>query len=225
MSDDRAAGPALDLERPADHVHALADADEAEAAALRRLRERALDLEAHPVVDDLQLDRAAPRANSHGDRGRARVLAHVRQRFLDRAEDGDALRRRQRVRIAADLELGGDSRALGEVVDLAVEDLAERAADDALRLERVSDLAQLPVELDETAREVVEAAVRLVAVVVEDEGVDLLLQELDVGCQGEDVLDRPVVQVEAEPHQPPFGRCDERALARRRVRRGDARAR
>ena len=58
---------------------------------------------------------------------------------------------------------------------------------------------------------------RLVAVVLEDEGVDLLLQELDVGCQREDVLDRPVVEVEAEPHQPPFGRRDERALARRRV--------
>ena len=50
-------------------------------------------------------------------------------------------------------------------VDLAVEDLAERTRDDALRLERVRDLAKLAVELDESRGEVVEASVRLLAVV------------------------------------------------------------
>ena len=79
------------------------------------------------------------------------------------------------------------------------------------------DLAQLPVELDEAGREVVEAPVRLLAVVLEDERVDLPLEQLDVGGQREDVLDRPVVEIEAEPHQPPLGRRDERALAARRV--------
>ena len=110
-----------------------------------------------------------------------------------------------------------DSRPLGEAVDLAVQDLAERPRDDALRLERVRDLAQLPIELDEPRREVVEAAVRLLAIVVEDERVDLLLQELDVGGEREDVLDRAVVEVEAEAHQPTLGRRDQRPLAARRV--------
>ena len=107
--------------------------------------------------------------------------------------------------------------ALREAVDLAVEDLAERTRDDALRLERVRDLAKLPVELDEPCGQVVEATVCLLAVVLEDERVHLLLQELDVGGQREDVLDRPVVEVEAEAHQPALGRRDERALAARRV--------
>ena len=119
--------------------------------------------------------------------------------------------------IAADLELGMDSRALREGVDLAVEDLAERSADDALRLERVRDLPELAVELDEAAAEVVEAAVRLLAVVLEDERIDLLLEELDVGGEREDVLDRPVVEVEAEAHEAALGRRDERTLAARRV--------
>ena len=144
---------------------------------------------------------------------RAGVLAHVRERLLDRTEDRDPLRGRERVRVATDLELGVDPGALREAVDLAVEDLAERTADDALRLERVRDLAKLAVELDEARGEVVEAPVRLLAVVLEDERVHLLLEELDVGGEREDVLDRPVVEVEAEAHQPALGRRD-RASAR-----------
>ena len=89
--------------------------------------------------------------------------------------------------------------------------------DDALRLERVRDLAELPIELDEPRREVVEAAVRLLAIVLEHERVDLLLQQPDVAGKREDVLDRPVVEVEAEPHEPALGGRDERPLAARRV--------
>ena len=89
---------------------------------------------------------------------------------------------------------------------------------DALRLERVRDLAQLAVELDEPGGEVVEAAVATCSLVVlEDERVDLLLEEPDVGGEREDVLDRAVVEVEAEAHEPALGRRDERALAARRV--------
>ena len=110
-----------------------------------------------------------------------------------------------------------DAGALREAVDLAVEDLAERTRDDALRLERVGDLAKLPVELDEPRGQVVEPTVRLLSVVLEDERVHLLLQELDVGGQREHVLDRPVVEIEAETHQPALGRRDQRALAARRV--------
>ena len=75
------------------------------------------------------------------------------------------------------------------------------------------DLAQLPVELDQACGKVVEAAVRLLAIVLEDEGIDLLLEELDVGGERQDVLDRPVVEVEAEAHEPALRRCDQRALA------------
>ena len=45
----------------------LTDADEPEATALGRLRERPLHLEAHAVVDDLELDRAATRLDPDGD--------------------------------------------------------------------------------------------------------------------------------------------------------------
>src|SRR5262245_34624892 len=173
-----AARLALKLERPTDHSHTLADPDEPEAASLCGLRECSLDLEAHAVVDDLELDRAAASTHADGDVCRARMLAHVGERFLDGAEHRDPLGGRQRVGVAADLELRGDPRALGEAVDLAMEDLAERARDDALRLERVRDLAQLPVQLNESRGEIVEAPVCLLAVVLEDERVDLLLQEL-----------------------------------------------
>ncbi len=145
------------------------------------------------------------------------MLADVGERLLDRAEHRDALRGGERVGVAADLELGVDPGALGEVVDLAVQDLAEWTGDDALRLERVRDLAQLAIELDEPRGQVVEAAVGLLAVVLEDEWIDLLLQQLYVGGEREDVLDRPVVEIEPEPHQPALRRRDERPLATRRV--------
>ncbi len=67
------------------------------------------------------------------------------------------------------------------------------------------------------AAEVVEAAVCLLAVVLEDERIDLLLEELDVGGEREDVLDGAVVEVEAETHEATLGRCDESTLAARRV--------
>src|SRR5262249_41729088 len=93
------------------------------------------------------------------------MLTHVRESLLDGAEHSDALGGRERVRIAADLEPGRDSCPFGEGVDLAVQDLAEGPRDDALRFQGVRDLPELPVELDETCAEVVEAAVRLLAVI------------------------------------------------------------
>ena len=79
------------------------------------------------------------------------------------------------------------------------------------------DLTQLAIELDEPRREVVEAAVCLLAIVIEDERVDLPLQELDVRGERQDVLDRPVVEVEPEAHQPTLRRRDECPLAARRI--------
>src|SRR5262249_44612716 len=137
--------------------------------------------------------------------------------LLDHAEDRDALRRREGVRIAPDLELCANAGALGERIDLAVEDLAERAADHALRLQRVRDLPELTIELDEARGQIVEAAVCLLAEVFEDERVDLLLQELDVRREREDVLDRSIVQVEAQSHEASLGRRGQGAIAVRRV--------
>src|SRR5919198_1995717 len=125
-----ASGLALDVERTAEHAHALSDADEAEATALRGLRERALDLEAGAVVDDLNVDRAAAGAQPHFDRPCAGMLAYIRERLLDRAEDGDALRGRERVRVAADFQRTFDPGAVREVVDFAMQGLAERPAED-----------------------------------------------------------------------------------------------
>ena len=173
-------------------------------AALARARSTSKPMPSSTIWSSIALRRARTRTEIF--RRRARALADVGQLLLDRAEHGDPLRGRERVRVAPDLELGADARALREAVHLAVEDLAERARDDALRLEGVGYLAQLPVELDEPGREVVEAPVRLLAVVLEDERIDLLLEQLDVTRKREDVLDGPVVEVEAEAHQAPFSR-------------------
>ena len=140
------------------------------------------------------------------------MLADVRERLLDRAEDRDPLGRGERLGVAADLELRVDPGALRERVDLAVEDLAERSGDDAPRLERARELSQLAVELGDAREHVVEAARSALAVALQDERVDLVAQERDLGAERQDVLDRPVVEVEAEPHQPLLAGPDERLL-------------
>jgi hypothetical protein len=53
--------------------------------------------------------------------------------------------------------------------------------------------------------------------ILEHEGIDLLLQEPHVCGEGEHVLDRAVVEIEAEPHESPFRCRDERSLPRARV--------
>ncbi len=99
--------------------------------------------------------------------------------------------------------------------DLAVEDLAERARDDAARLERAGELAEVPVELRDAREHVVEAAGGALAVAVEDEGVHLVAQERDLRAEREDVLDGAVVEVEADPHEALLARADEHLLALR----------
>src|SRR5262245_44945193 len=104
----RAARCAVDLERAAEHAHALADADEAETAALCRSSQGPLDLEARAVVADTHLDRATAGSHEYVDAARPAVLAHVRERLLDRPEDGHALRRAERFGVAANLEVDRD---------------------------------------------------------------------------------------------------------------------
>ena len=105
--------------------------------------------------------------------------------------------------------------ALGERVRLAVEDLAQRARDDAARLEGAGELAEVPVELRDAREHVVEAAGGALAVALEDEGVDLVAQQRDLRAEGEDVLDGAVVEVEADPHEALLARADEHLLALR----------
>ena len=188
-----------------------------EPATLRCARERPSDLEAVPVVAHAHLDRRPTHPDADVDVRRPGVLADVGERFLDRAVDRDPLGRRDRLRIAADLEFRRDPGALGERIGLAVEDLAERARDDAPRLERARELAQVAVELRHAGEHVVEAPCGALAVALEDEGVDLVAQERHLGAEREDVLDGAVVQVEADPHQPLLAGADESLLALRRA--------
>ena len=110
-----------------------------------------------------------------------------------------------------------DPGALRERIDLAVEDLAERARDDAPRLERARELAQVAVELRHAGEHVVEAPCGALAVAFEDEGVDLVPQERHLRAEREDVLDGAVVQVEADPHEPLLAGADQSLLALRRA--------
>ena len=64
------------------------------------------------------------------------------------------------------------------------------------------DLAQLPIDVDQSQQRVVEAARDQLAVAVEDERIRLVAQERELAGEREDVLHRAVVKVEAEPHQP-----------------------
>ena len=110
-----------------------------------------------------------------------------------------------------------------ERLDLPVEDLGERPRDDAPRLERVSGLAQLPVELDDPRDEILEAAVDELAMALEHERIDLVAQRPGLLAEDEHVLHRAVVEVEAEPREAGLGRC--RAAPARRLRSAAAAAR
>ena len=95
------------------------------------------------------------------------VLADVRERLLDRAEDDDPLRARERVDVPAHVDVRVDAGAGGEGLGGAVDDLAERPRGDARRLERVGGLAQRAVELGEPAEGVVEPAPRQLPMALE----------------------------------------------------------
>ena len=92
----------------------------------------------------------------------------------------------------------GDAAALGERLHLAVQDLLDRPVDGARGLERVRQLAQVAVEVDEPPVHVVELGDRLLPMRLHDERVQLVAQPVHVAGQRENVLDRPVVEVEAQ---------------------------
>ena len=85
MKHRRATGAAVDLERPAEHPHALADPDDAEAPSLGGETECPVDLEAVAVVLDARLDAGASHLQLDLDGRCAAVLADIGQRLLDAA--------------------------------------------------------------------------------------------------------------------------------------------
>ena len=169
----RPAGLAVDIEGAAEHAHALAHADDAEAAALRCERERAVDLEAVSVV--VTFTSTQFRRISAGRRpGCAAVLSDVRERLLDGPKNGDPLR-------------GRETRGRHGARGAAMPDRAWKASTSRWRISargrrrccgsRGSErLAQRPVELDDPSDEILEAAVGELAVALEHEWVDLVAQ-------------------------------------------------
>ena len=77
----------LELDRAAEQPDPLGDAGEAETIRVELAR-----IEAAAVVGHADVDEGAPAAQHDRDFRGLAVLAHVRQRFLDDAEEHDLLR-------------------------------------------------------------------------------------------------------------------------------------
>ena len=115
----RAAGSTVDVELAAQQADALADAHEPKPAVLRGADHRRLDLEALAVVLDLNPDLALPAVDRDADRCRVAMVADVGETLLHDSVDGDPLRRRQALELAAQLERDACRAARFELVDLA----------------------------------------------------------------------------------------------------------
>src|SRR5262245_9560125 len=116
-----AAGAGAGGEGAADRGGALAHVEQPLAGGIaRRLEPVAVVVERHEAVD------AAPR-DQEQRLARARVLARVREPFLDDAEDLDLLVRRE-LHAGVDLELDLECAVCREEVDVAAERGVERRA-------------------------------------------------------------------------------------------------
>jgi hypothetical protein len=81
----------------------------------------------------------------------------------------------------------------------------------------MGDLAQVAIEIDEASGQILESTVGDLPLILQNERVHLLLEETNVGGERENVLDRPVVEIEPETHQTTLRCRHERPLARARV--------
>jgi hypothetical protein len=79
----------------------------------------------------------------------------------------------------------------------------------------MSKVAKLRVELDDLRADVLEATKHELARATVYVLVDLVLCETHVGGQSDQILDRAIVKIEAEPEQALLPRLDETAFARR----------
>src|SRR5262249_21408777 len=202
------------VELAAEQTRTLAHADETESAAARRVDDRARDVEAVAVVLHARLDPVGPSVHVDRCRRRVAVLADVVERLLEDPEERDLLRARHRLEVAAQLQLDGDSRLATEAVHLALEHPLQRAGGDARRLERVRELTQASIECGEPRFEVVEASGGDSADFPLDVWNDSTPRVANVVRERGEILERAVVQVEAEPQEPLLRRVDEQALAR-----------
>jgi hypothetical protein len=140
------------------------------------------------------------------------VLADVRQRLLDNPEQCEPLRRGQAVDVAGDGQTRLDLAALDERPDLPLEQVLDRLLDKASRLERLRELTERAIDLDDALVELVERGRDLEAAVVVDEAVDAPAHRHEVVREDDELLHRPVVEVVAKPRETPLARLDQRAL-------------
>ena len=177
-------------------------------------REALLDGEALAVVDDAKLGPGAAAAEPDVDGGRLGVLAHVREALLDGPEEGHALRGGEERVVPLDDESREDavrcvnvstSRCRTSSIGLltALRDSSEWASSRSSWSSSTSRFEQIGRS----------GGGRVTVELGGEEGYDVVAQAPQIGGGRQDVLDRPVVEVEAEPHQPPLAAGDERALA------------
>ena len=112
-----------------------------------------------------------------------------------RAVDGSA---------GVQLERHAGLRSALERFDLALEDVDEGLVEHACGLERLSQLPQRPVDLGDLGGQVLEAAGEQSARSPADVLGNLHLCEPHVCGEGDEVLERAVVEIETEPEQAPL---------------------
>ena len=104
------------------------------------------------------------------------MLADVAERFLQHAKQRDPLRGGQLVERAVALERGREAGAPAQRRQFPLDRFGERLLEQRARLERMSEVAQVLVQLRELRLEVGEAADDRVSMLASDERHDLLAQ-------------------------------------------------
>ena len=174
---------------------------ESQVPAARRLHERGLQVEAASIVAHLCLD--ALLVHRHHDphsRG-VGVLANVRQRLMDHIEQRYLLRDGQQARVALDRHARLDVRAGRK----RPRHVAQRASEGPVqenggRVNFVGYATQLRVEGHELRIEVLEAAAHDLSLRrAREHALELVAKQAQVLREDRYLLDRAVVQVEAEP--------------------------
>ena len=101
---------------------------------------------------------------------------------------------RHRAELAADARRDGHARSFSQACRLGLDDALERPSQEARRLERVGELAQHAIDFFDPPVERAQVASRRLAC----PGLELGTKPAEVGCQGCDVLQGAVVEIESE---------------------------
>ncbi len=172
-----------------------------------------LRTEAAPVVRHRDLDEGAPAAQHDRDPPGLAVLAHVRQCLLDDAEEHDLLRIAQTGQVALGPGIDLDAGRVLERAQLGLHCIRHGAGDGRRRADGVRDLAQALVEGAEPSVDVVEAPAHALPEIVGNDRRNLRRRGTQLVGQRDELLQRPVVQVEAETHDAPLAGSHEVVLA------------